>query len=293
MRKGLIFIISLFLVSFFSGCGIDNSKLVGEIVMSHNINVYSQESDNGIVMYSPDKNEFKTLINGVYFDLNGMVFNEDKSKILGMKSSDENLGKNPFIFEYDLGKNTIERVIEESKKLKSDSGISCLKYVPQTKNISFIADNKIYIFDRVKKTNNVLLENIYDKYDWDKTGNKILYGDSNDKIYIYDLTSKKSTQILEGRYPVYSNNNKYIAYQGKDYKLTVSDIDTKKEWKSESLSGNQEYIFSPDDKYIALSTQYSDISNNPHFEMYVVDYKMGKKTKLFKGDGGIPAFDWK
>lgn len=284
---------SIVVLSFFSGCGIDNSQLVGEIVMSHNINVYSQENDNGIVRYSFIDKKFSILENGSYYDSAGISFSLDKTKILGCKSENGKIGSDLIVFEYDIKKKTFENIIENNGSIKGFEGGSGLQYVPNSSNISYVYKNKVYKYDRLASYITSLIEVAFDKYSWDKTGNKILYGDSDDKIYIYDLTSKKSTQILEGRYPVYSNNNKYIAYQGKDYKLTVYDIDTKKEWKSVSLSGNQEYIFSPDDKFIALATQYSDISNNPHFEMYVLDYKANKQKKLFKGDGGIPAFYWK
>ncbi|WP_235832699.1 hypothetical protein [Acetivibrio mesophilus] len=111
--------------------------------------------------------------------------------------------------------------------------------------------------------------------------------------YIYDVENSEKNQILEGRYPIYSNNNEYIAYQGKDNKLTVYNINTKEEWKSISVGSNQSFIFSPDDRYILLATEYKDIVNAEHYKMYIVDYKTGKKMKLFNGDGGKPGFDWR
>ena len=290
MRKGIVVVISILILLVFSSCGIDKDKIVGDILLSHNLDMYTN-TDYYMLMYSLSNNKTKKIENGNYLDLCGIEFNKDKTKILGVKSAENRKVKNPFIFEYDIKEETFIKIVEYAELTKGSGG--GLQYVPNSNSISYTADNKVYIYDREKTTNSALVDIAFDKYDWDKTGSKILYGDRDDNIYIYDLTNKTSTKILEGRYPVYSNNNKYIAYQGKDYKLTVYDIDTKKEWKSISLSGNQKYIFSPDDKFIALATQYSDISNNPHFEMFVVDYKDNEQQRLFKGDGGIPAFDWK
>jgi len=165
--------------------------------------------------------------------------------------------------------------------------------VPNTNNVSYIANEKIYIYDRAKETNTALIDVAFDKYLWDKTGRKILYGDYNKKIYIYDLTTKENKLILEGEDPVLSNNNEYIAYRANDGRLTIYEFKTKREWKCEKLSGIYRYIFSPDDKYLATAYQWTDISINPHFSIYVLDFKTGKKSKLLKGNGGIPGFDWK
>lgn len=287
----VIFIIIIWLLAD-TGHKLSADKLNGDIILSHNLNVYTNKDDDGIIMYTPSENKFIKLVKGNFFDINGMEFNREKTRILGVKAKYEDIGKEPFIFEFDIRNRTLSTIIQ-NKEIKSKGGKSSLMYRPESNDISFLADDCVYVLDKSTKNYTPIVKNVFEKYSWNSSGDKIVYGDIEDKIYIYDLKSKKSTEILEGRYPVYSNNSKLIAYQGKDYKLTVYNADTKEEWKSVDLSGHQEYIFSPDDNYIALATQYSDISNNPHFEMYVVDYKNNRKTRLFKGEGGIPAFDWK
>lgn len=172
-------------------------------------------------------------------------------------------------------------------------GEECIKYVPNSNKISFIANDKLYIFDRDKGEKTAILDEVDDQYSWDTNGEKILYADKDEKIYMYDMIKKEKQLICEGIHPVLSNNNEYIAYMAKDHILVVREIKTKKEWRGIDLLRDQRFVFSPDDKYLALAKQEYSIANNPYTIMYAVDYRKGKVTQLFKGDYSSYGFDWK
>jgi len=60
---------------------------------------------------------------------------------------------------------------------------------------------------------------------------------------MYDMESKEEKKILEGRHPVYSNSNEYIAYMGKDQKLTVYNVNTGENWRTVTIGSSTRYIF--------------------------------------------------
>ncbi len=268
-----------------TGCGIDRNNFVGDIIVSG----YTDKSDDGIIKYNPATGEFENLVPGVYYDVQ---YNADKSKILCERHVKNEAKWDSEICEYDIKSKEFSEAIEDSEKDSGEFRFR-IRYVPNSDDISYVLGDAVHICDRSSGTLSKLVEVGFYWYSWDKSGKKLLYGDYDEKIYIYDVENSEKKQILEGRYPIYSNNNEYIAYQGKDNKLTVYNINTKEEWKSISVGSNQSFIFSPDDRYILLATEYKDIVNAEHYKMYIVDYKTGKKMKLFNGDGGKPGFDWR
>jgi len=60
---------------------------------------------------------------------------------------------------------------------------------------------------------------------------------------MYDMESKEEKKILEGRHPVYSNSNEYIAYMGKDQKLTVYNVNTGENWRTVTIEVVQDIFF--------------------------------------------------
>ena len=282
MRKWMVFILCIVFCLAISGCGVNKNNLPGEILINNRA--------DEITTYLPEKNEFKSILKGNFN--NELSFNADKTKILGYKSINEKEGDYTVIFEYDMVNDKISSVMEYDRSLGT-GGKECIKYVPNSNKISFIANDKLYIFDRDKGEKTAILNEVDDQYSWDTNGEKILYADKDEKIYMYDMIKKEKQFICEGIHPVLSNNNEYIAYMAKDHILVVREIKTKKEWRGIDLLRDQRFVFSPDDKYLALAKQEYSIANNPYTIMYAVDYRKGKVTQLFKGDYSSYGFDWK
>jgi WD40 repeat protein len=167
-----------------------------------------------------------------------------------------------------------------------------LKYVPNSTKISYVANRKIHTFDTATNTEEYITQAMSDDYDWDKQGTKLVYGDDH-TIYMLDINTKEQTLLFKGRAPVFSNNNEYIAYQAPNGDLLVHELKTKKEWKCGEIGGQvYRFIFSPDDKYLLYGIQNHNLAFFS-FEMFVVDFKSGDKSKLLKGHNTLPAFEWK
>jgi len=76
---------------------------------------------------------------------------------------------------------------------------------------------------------------------------------------------------------------------GKDQKLTVYNVNTGENWRTVTIGSSTRYIFSPDDKYILLGTEYWDIVSIPHYIIYALDYKTGKKKDYLAVREMFPA----
>jgi len=268
-----------------TGCGIDRRELVGDIIIG---NGYTGIADY-LIKYNPAAKEFESVVPGFYYEVE---YNEDKSKILCYKSLRYSEILNSEICEYDIKSNEFSEAIFNWSEYP-DEFEGNVKYVPNSDSISFILGDALHIYDRSSGTLTKLFKVAFDWYSWDNTGKKLLYGDYDENIYMYDMESKEEKKILEGRHPVYSNSNEYIAYMGKDQKLTVYNVNTGENWRTVTIGSSTRYIFSPDDKYILLGTEYWDIVSIPHYIIYALDYKTGKKKRLFGGEGNVPSLDWK
>ncbi len=285
MKKLSLAVLGVVLLTIISGCGIFTLKLNGEILLSQNINIYSKKNSDGIMILDVKRNTLKKIVSGIFANQTNIEFNKTKTKILGLRVDSGDY----FIFEYDMAKKTFNKIFT--------TGVTCLKYLPNSNCISFSdVDDKIVIYNRDTRKLSVIVDDASGDYDWSSDGKKLMYANRDAKICLYDIETKEKEQVLVGWNPIFSNNNRYIAYMkrvGKSLILTVYDTESKKDYRINSQEDNREYKFSPDDNYLAFVTQYTDITNNPYFKLYVTDFRTGFKTKLIGGQGGAPAIDWR
>ena len=284
MKKKIYSILFLGMLTLLSGCGVDKDKLSGEFIISGNL---LSDEPHGIYLYFPQEDDLELLSKGYFGMYNvGIEYNNDKTRIL----ADKYINGETYIIEYDIvNKEEIEIVKDETI---NNRYIDYLKYVPNSRKISYVEDGKLYVYDmNTGKEAVIITDKVYGDYSWDKEGEKLIYT-ADKKVYLYNIKTKESTFLFKGHSPVFSNNNEYIAYRYGG-ELIIHELETGEEWNLGEIKRISQHKFSPDDKYIAYSEQYSGIVNNPYFKIYVEDYKNGKRTLLLKGDEPLPAFDWK
>ncbi|CDG34686.1 hypothetical protein CTHBC1_0003 [Acetivibrio thermocellus BC1] len=283
-KKLVLLIISILCFTALTGCWIVRSDLSGDIIIGDG----HGGTSHSIIKYNPATNKFESVEPGLYYEVE---YNDDKSKILCYRFLENSEVRRFEICEYDIkSKKFGEPIFIPGDSQKFEGSV---KYVPNSDRISFVLDYELHIYDRSSGTLTKLFEVAFNSYSWDNTGKKLLYSDYDENIYIYDMESNEKRKILTGICPVYSSSNEYIAYIGIDQRLTVYNVNTGKKWRTVPVDDSARYIFSPDDKYILLGTEYADLMSFPHYTLYILDYKTGKKKRLFGGEGNVPSLDWK
>jgi WD40 repeat protein len=121
---------------------------------------------------------------------------------------------------------------------------------------------------------------------WDQTGTRFVYNASGNHIQLYDTATGTNQMIAYGWSPVFSPDNRYIAYETSD-RLMVYDLQTQRGWECYRSGWGgllQRYTFSPDSRYIAVWDSYSylSLSGGSLGYLYAVDIHTGAKAKLMK-----------
>lgn len=99
--------------------------------------------DTGISKLSLKNNSFKVILKGDY--INELDISRDNEKLLCSRPIREE--SNVTIFEFNLSDNKIVPIMDYDK---NEPNMECVKYVPNTKEISYINENKLYLFDTEK-----------------------------------------------------------------------------------------------------------------------------------------------
>jgi WD40 repeat protein len=134
---------------------------------------------------------------------------------------------------------------------------------------------------------------------WDQTGTRFFYNDGDaGGIWRYDTATKEKQWIASGWDVALSPDDRYVAYKRSTDRLMIYDMQTGGEWECyhthSGLGGVlQEYVFSPDSRYIAVSDGYTGLGGGGIDYLYAVDIETGDKIKLFKNYGGVTPLVWR
>lgn len=283
---------------------LDIKQLNGQLLIENNIDnkddTYTYA--HGALICTASNGDLKKVFSSEdYFT--PYCLNQDKSKILLLKHM-ENPAENDFvIFEYDLKTKVLTGVVKYNKDIPNPTiYYTNIKYIPGKHQISYLWNGKLYIFDMDSKTESLIMkgDDIADSnYGWSKDGNKLIYEKENN-INILDLSKEKkiSTTGMTGFSPIYSKDEKYIAYlDDHSYKdsLKVKDIKTGEEWTYSTDDMITSYVFSPDEKYLAIVEKDVGLIHigariDGHIKIW--DFKnsaFGTLVEYYKGD----TIDWK
>lgn len=296
MKKWISILLVIGSITLLSGCQVDNNEpqfdineLSGDIILDFSNSTH--EEPRGIYTYSLKEDTLELLLKGSFnFTHSGLVFNNDKTKIL----TEKNIRYYAAIIEYDLESKKVETIRDEKINYKH---YYYIKYVPNSNKISYTIDDVLYIFDRdTGKETRVMKDLVYEDYSWDKNGEKLIYSYKGE-VFLYDLNIMETTYLFPGSSPIYSNNNEYIAYRYGD-ELKIHELKIGTEWNLGYLSSFGQYVFSPDDKYISYSEEYYSKKMFSRFyerdyKIFIEDFKNGEKMLLLEGDSDIPTYDWK
>ncbi|PKM79680.1 MAG: hypothetical protein CVU89_17030 [Firmicutes bacterium HGW-Firmicutes-14] len=278
-----ILIILSLVSTFLIGCRVGenqidlNLKTLPGIIVMRPPTLKMSEHGRGLDIYTPGENKHSLILKEQ--NIYNPQFNKDKSKIVALKQGD--------IVEYDLKNNVLKTL------LKSNLNTSFLyvKYVPNRSEISFINDNRLYVYDIPSKIT-TYVTSVSSNYCWSEDGDTFIFSDQN-QVYEFNVKDKSNRPLFKGYDPQYSNNNQYLAYLLDQGILIVKEIDTNREWKYKT-NRIYHYTFSPDDSYVAVeqdSTKWLSTDK----QLIIWDFKNGKSDYLisFIMDGLHGDFDWK
>ena len=244
-----------------------------------------QESDDGggIIILNPSNNEQKDILREYYID--SPAFNQDSTKILAVTN------KHTQIIEYDIDSKSIKDIYNDPNAI-----ISEVEYIPNQRAISFIKNLKLYYFDLETKSEKFITD-IAEGYSWSTSKNCVIFTCMEKDglmVYKYNLENGKSERLFNGKDPVYSNDDKYIAYlkPGGRENLVVRELSSGIEWEYKK-GGIYFYKFSPDGNYIAIQQERKNAIKEQ--EMVVWDFKNNNLGTLIEKirNGRTGSFDWK
>jgi hypothetical protein len=256
---------------------LDVKSLPGELIMN-GLDAYNK----GLIRYEPRNGRIDMVENELNYS--SPVYSANKDKILAVEGGDK-------ITEYQ---------IQEGKKnmIESLRDPAYVKYIPNSSKISFVSSGELFIYDKISK-NKTLITEVAGDYSWSKEGKSFLFCKERQDAQVlkYDIETGSINTLFKGYNPVYSNDNRKIAYvlysTDKDV-LVIRDIDTGKEWKHKA-NGISFYRFSPDDKYIAISQAHQpwNFKYLKGGEILVWDYEKSKTGFLIEHIDNSTEFDWK
>jgi hypothetical protein len=310
MRKR-VFFIAIIVVMIILACIIvvkrntnklDIKQLNGQLLIENNIDnkddTYTYA--HGALICTASNGDLKKVFSSEDY-YTPYCLNQDKSKMLLLKHM-ENPAKNDYvIFEYDLKTKVLTGIVKYNKDIPNSTiYYTNIKYIPGKHQISYLWNGKLYVFDMDSKIESLIMkgDDIADSnYGWSEDGNKLIYEKENN-INILDLSTHNKNFVtgIEGFSPIYSQSEKYIAYLDDFvHSMKVRDMKTGEEWTYSTDDMITSYVFSPDDKYLAIvEKDVGIIKSGAHFNGHVKvwDFKnsaFGTLIKYYKGD----TIDWK
>ncbi|MFA6308269.1 MAG: hypothetical protein WC677_00780 [Clostridia bacterium] len=266
----------------YSGCAVQSKPLFGEIIFADN-----SSSSEGIMSYNAElKKESKILKEVLY---SSAEFNDEETKIL-LTVSDLKISNEKYnFFEFEVSKGTLIPIDMNHKKASDE--ISNVRYVPNSKSISFIRDGFMYIYNpdtRIEKK----IDDV-DRFTWSKDGSHFLYSPSSGVIDIYDVKTKKSKFLFNGSDPEYSKDNKYVAYKSvRDDVLCVKELKTGMIWTYNTKDPVWNYRFSPDGNYIGILKHDNSSFDSSSSTLIAWDFKNNDEINLYPEFPGGYDFDW-
>ncbi len=290
MKKRIILIMGGFLLCaiiivfmVLSINSINMRDLPGEIVISNYDLSNSKES--GILIYKPSTGEKKVIANKERFPY--INYDSTGERLIAVKDIGDIFKsiRNYSLHEYSFKENKFNP-IAKTNPLDKDSFIDYenIKYVPYSNKISYVWDNKLYIYDINTETEKELLDNIEDEYTWSKDASYFMYNNYDESmIYKYIIKDEKSVPVFKGESPVLSPGNKYLAYKEGYDNLSVIDLQKGTKWRYNGF-GITHYVFSPDERYIAIIDGKRHTLFSIEHKIIVWDFEKDRVQDLFGGD---------
>lgn len=206
------------------------------------------------------------------------------------------------IYEYDFKTKQLEFIIDAEKI--PDYQFGYIKYVPRKNAISYMLSDSLYIYNLDTKERTCIINDVGLQYSWSNDGNYLLYSSfpsdqSDSYIYKYNFVTKQTDKLDKGYDPVYSQDNKYIAYtvyNGGNYRLVVKDISSGNyDWYNDD--GYYNYVFSPDGQYLAVTRiNNASLSNladaSSIYDTYIWEFSAGVLPEKILTAHGNQRFAW-
>ncbi len=308
MKKRVIYIATLvviiFIVCFVFIVNRTNklnlSQLNGDLLIEDIID--GKNYTFGAFSYKTSSGDIRLIFNEDYYT--PCCFNQDKSKILLIKYIDNPSVNDYVVYEYDIQTKTLSGIVKYKESKQNESStvhFSNVKYIPEHHKISYIRYGQLYVHD-IDTESDTLITEIDDSsnYSWSNDGNKLIFSNNNE-IQVLDTSSenKLSATDFQGESPIYSQDEKYIAYLetfGNDkYTMVVKNLNTGEEWSYTTKDIIVNYVFSPDNKYLAIVEKNTGLFNfgahvSGHIKVW--DFKNSSYATLIKYYEGN-TIDWK
>ncbi len=201
------------------------------------------------------------------------------------------------IYEYNFITKQLE-LIRDAEEIP-DYQPGYLEYLPDKNAFSYIRSNTLYIYDLDTKEETRIIDDIGSQYNWNNDGNSLLYstvpaGESDYYICKYNIITKQTEELAKGYNPVYSQDNKYIAYKTNDNLLVVKNFSNGEYWNYYD-KGYYNYVFSPDGQYLAItrvSNTSLDLLDASIFDVYIWQFMTDKPEKILTLQAGAQSFIW-
>lgn len=306
MRKRILFIavivlmiiLSSFIIAKLNTDKLELNQLSGELLLENKID--KENYTFGAINYTTYNGDIKMIFNEDYYT--PYCFNQDKSKILLLKYIENPTLNDYVIFEYDIKTKALSGIVKFKEKESNTSSIldfSNVRYIPNNHKISYLWYDELYIFDMDLKTETLVTTIDGFNYGWLNDGNELIYS-NDEKIKNLKLATEVISPIdIIGYSPINSQNGENIAYleNGNGYKdvLRIRNIRTGEEWAYNTKSIIVNYVFSPDNKYLAIvEKDVGLIKIGDHVDGHITvwDFKndsFATIVKYYKGD----TIDWK
>ena len=310
MRKRILFIavivlmiiLSCFIIVKLNTSELDLKQLSGELLLENKID--KENYTFGAINYTTYNGNTKMIFNEDHYT--PYCFNQDKSKILLLKYIENPTLNDYVIFEYDIKTKTLSGIVKFKEKENNQYPTVIfrnIRYIPDKNRISYLWYDELYVFDMDLKKETLVAKidqkaNSY--YSWSNDGNKLIYS-KNDEINILELLTGNNifATSIKGYSPIYSpsgENISYLDYNGNfKHSLKVKNIKTGEEWAYNTKSIIVNYVFSPDNKYLAIVEKdvgLIKIGDHVAGHIKVWDFKNSSFTTLVKYYEG-DTIDWK
>lgn len=309
MRKRVIFIsltvllISLVCFTLYNKdtAKLDLKQLKGDLLIENKMNETNYTF--GAIKYTTYNGNAKVVFNEDYYT--PYYYSQDKSKILLLKYIQDPTVNDYVIFEYDIKNKVLTGLVKFKQDLPNEYStvrFSNIRYIPGKRSISYLWCDKLYILDLVTKKETFVTNidgNANSYYGWSNNGEKLVFS-KNDIIHTLDISDEKkvTTTDMKGYSPIYSQGGKHIAYLGDEnfkHCLKVRDTVTGEEWTYKTNDIIVNYVFSPDEKCLAIVEKdvgFFNLGAHEAGHIKVWDYKnstFGTLIKYYEGN----TIDWK